>query len=72
MRRPSHCCGVYGGGARTQKSLDLVDVYYNLGLVYFKKDQFQEALETWQKALSRDPGNEVLQDRIVEAEARLE
>ena len=59
-------------GARTQKSLDLVDVYYNLGLVYFKKEQFQEALETWQKGMNRDPGNEALQERIEEAKARLE
>lgn len=58
-------------GARTQKSLDLVDVYYNLGLVYFKKGQCQKALETWEKALGLDPGNGVLQERIAEARARL-
>ena len=58
-------------GARTQKSLDLVDVYYNLGLVYFKQEQYGEALDTWQKALERDPGNEALLQRIEEAKVRL-
>ena len=53
-------------GARTQKSLDLVDVHYNLGLVYFKKGRYQEALETWEKGLARDPGNKALQERITE------
>ena len=59
-------------GARTHKSLDLVDVYYNLGLVYFKQEQYHQALETWEKALERDPGNEALQERIEEAKAQLE
>ena len=59
-------------GARTQKSLSLIDVHYNLGLVYFKKGKFQEALEVWEKALSREPGNEMLQERIAEVKARLQ
>lgn len=56
----------------TQRSLGLVDVQYNLGLVYFKKEEYQKALETWQKALSMDPDNEILQQRIGEARERLE
>ncbi len=63
--------GYMDSGARTQKSLDLVDIYYNLGLVYFKQEQYSEALETWQKALERDPGNDALLERIEEAKARL-
>jgi tetratricopeptide (TPR) repeat protein len=59
------------GGARTQKALDLVDVYYHLGLVYFKKGQYREALDTWNKGLARDPGNELLRQRIEEARARM-
>ena len=58
-------------GARTQKALDLVDVHYNLGLVYFKKDQHRQALETWEKALARDPGNQMLKERIAEVKERL-
>ena len=57
-------------GARTQKSIDLIDVYYNFGLVYYKQEQFQKAMETWQKALKRDPGNEELEARIEEAKAQ--
>jgi tetratricopeptide (TPR) repeat protein len=59
------------GGARTQKALNLVDVHYNLGLVYYKKGQYREALEIWEKALGRDPGNVALEERITEAKARL-
>lgn len=55
-------------GARTQKSLDLVDVQYNLGLVYFKQGQYAEALQTWETALHRDAGNEALRARIAEVE----
>ena len=59
-------------GAQTQKSLSLADVHYNLGLVYFKKGRYQEALETWDKALEKDPANTLLQKRIAEAKARLQ
>ena len=59
-------------GARTQKSLDLVDVHYNLGLVYFKKGKYREALETWEKGLTRAPGNEALQERIREVKQKME
>ena len=59
------------GGARTQKSLDLIDVHYNLGLVYYKKGQYREALEVWEKTLGRDPGNVALEARISEAKAQL-
>ena len=59
-------------GARTRKSLDLVDVHFNLGLVYFKKGQYSQALQTWQKALARDPGNELLEQHIARAAASLD
>ena len=59
-------------GAQTRKSLDLVDVLYNLGLVYYKQGQHQEALETWQKALESDSGNEALVARIAEVTRALE
>lgn len=63
---------VMESGALTQKSLDLVDVHFNLGLVYFKKGDFNQAIATWQKALERDPGNELLQEHIDEAKAKLD
>jgi Tfp pilus assembly protein PilF len=59
-------------GARTQKSLDLVDVHFNLGLVYFKKGQHRQALETWEKALARDPGNQLLEEHVARAKASLQ
>ena len=59
-------------GARTRKSLNLVDVQYNLGLVYYKQGQYQEALETWQKALESNPANEALKARIADATTALE
>ena len=62
---------VMGSGAQTQQSLSLVDVHYNLGLVYFKKGKLQEALETWERALEREPGNLALQERIAETKDRL-
>ena len=59
-------------GAQTRKSLNLVDVRYNLGLVYFKQGQYAEALATWQKALEADPANEALQTRIAEVGEAME
>lgn len=62
---------IMDSGARTQKSLDLIDVYYNLGLVYFKKGKYGEALEVWEKALARDPDNPVLTERLSEVRSLL-
>lgn len=55
-------------GARTQKAVDLVDVYYNLGMVYFKQGQYPKALEIWERTLARDPHNGILQERIAEVQ----
>ena len=57
---------IIDSGARTQKSLDLIDVYYNLGLVYLKKEMYAEAQEVWEKALVRDPDNSVIAERLLE------
>lgn len=57
---------IMDSGARTQKSLDLIDVYYNLGLVYLKKEMYVEAQEVWEKALARDPDNSVIAERLLE------
>ena len=63
---------VMDSGARTQKAMDLIDVHYNLGLVYYKKGQYREALATWEKALARDPDNEMLKEKLEEVKGRLE
>ena len=51
----------------TQKSLDISEVQYNLGMVYFKKQDYQRAVETWEKVLVRRPGDEELKALILEA-----
>ena len=58
-------------GAVTRKALDVVDVYFNLGLVHYKKGQYEKALEIWEKALGRDPGNQHLQERIDQVKEQL-
>lgn len=58
--------------ARTQKSMDLVEIHYMLGLVYFRKGQYQKALETWRLGLERDPGNQALQEHITKVRLRLQ
>jgi len=55
---------VMDSGARTQKSIRLVDVHYNLGLVYFKKGQYRQALKSWEKALAIEPESQAVQERI--------
>lgn len=64
-----HRIAIMDSGARTQKSLDLIDVYYNLGLVYFKKGEYAAALKVWEKALARDPGNAMIEERLLEVRA---
>lgn len=59
------------GGARTEKCLRLVDVHYNLGLVYFKKERYREAVSAWRRALELEPGNEDIRAQITGAEQRL-
>ena len=58
-------------GAVTRKALDVVDVYFNLGLVHYKKGEHRKALEVWEKALARDPGNELLQEHIDQVKEQL-
>jgi len=56
---------------RTQKSLSLTEVRYNLGLVYYKKGQYRESLQICEKALEQDPDNSLLKELIAEVKARL-
>jgi tetratricopeptide (TPR) repeat protein len=58
-------------GGRTQKALDLGGVHYSLGMIYFKKGQYRQALEIWEKALAKDPENQPLQERVVAARTKL-
>ncbi len=40
---------------KTRIALNLSDVRFNLGLVYFKKGDYARAIETWEKELDRGP-----------------
>jgi pSer/pThr/pTyr-binding forkhead associated (FHA) protein len=57
-------------GTKTRMTLNLPDVRFNLGLVYFKKGEFARAIETWEKELSRRP-DERLKSWIGKAKACL-
>lgn len=41
----------------TQKALNIDDIRYNLGIVYYKKKNYQAALEVLEKILKADPNN---------------
>ena len=56
-----------GDSVDTQKSLDLSEIQYNLGMVYFKKQEYQRAIETWEKVLERRPDDGELKELIEEA-----
>ena len=67
-RRMSGSTG--GGSVDTQKSLDLSEIQYNLGMVYFKKQEYQRAIETWEKVLGRRPDDGELKRLIEEARSQ--
>ena len=54
----------------TQESLDLFDVQYKLGLVYYRKGDYPRAVETWEKALKRRPGHIDLAALVEDAKSR--
>ena len=54
----------------TQESLDLFDVQYKLGLVYYRKGDYPRAVETWEKVLARRPGDIDLASLVEDARSR--
>jgi cytochrome c-type biogenesis protein CcmH/NrfG len=56
----------------TQKALDVTDVRYRLGMVYFKKDQYARAVEIWEKILAERPQDKDLERLIEDARNRLQ
>ena len=56
----------------TRKSLDVVDVRYRLGMVYFKQGQYKRAAELWEKILQDRPGDQALASQIQDARSRME
>jgi cytochrome c-type biogenesis protein CcmH/NrfG len=60
------------GEVMTQKALDVTDVRYRLGMVYFKKDQYARAVEIWEKILAERPQDKDLERLIEDARNRLQ
>lgn len=54
------------GQGQTRKALSLSDVQYNLGLVYYKKGEYDKALQCWEKGLRQSPDSTFLQERVAE------
>ena len=52
--------------AMTQGAMDIGDVRFKLGMVYFKKGEHKRAVETWEKVLLDDPDNVELK-RLIQA-----
>jgi ABC-type phosphate transport system ATPase subunit len=55
------------GEVTTQKALDVTDVRYRLGMVYYKKNQFSRAIQIWEKILEERPGDRDLDALIQDA-----
>ncbi|MFH1568005.1 MAG: tetratricopeptide repeat protein [Gemmatimonadota bacterium] len=53
----------------TRRSLSLVDVHYNLGLVYARKGEYRRALEVWERALERAASGDAVRQQVEEAMA---
>ena len=61
-----------GGAIGTQKTLNISDVQYKLGMVYFKKGDFPQAVAAWEKALQERPGDGELENLIRDTRSRLQ
>ncbi len=60
------------GAMTTQKALDISDVRYRLGMVYFRKGLYPRALEIWEKILQDRPGDKDLAALVQDARSRQE
>ena len=59
------------GGKLTQKAMNAEDVRYKLGMIYFKRGKYREAIETWQKMLEDESSNAAVKQLIDEARKEL-
>ena len=50
----------------TMKAMNISDVQYKLGMVYFKKGDYLRAAETWEKVLQGRPENATLLKTMIE------
>jgi len=56
---------------KTRVALNLTDVRFNLGLVYYKKGEYATAIKTWERELERKEDGRLV-EWIEKARARLE
>lgn len=56
----------------TQKALDISDVRYRLGMVYYRQGHYQRAVQIWEKILQERPGDGELEGLIRDARERRE
>jgi len=56
----------------TQGAMNLSDVRFKLGMVYFKKGEYARAAEAWEKVLEKNPDNVDLKRLVQDARSRLE
>lgn len=55
----------------TQVDLKLSDIRYNLGMIYYKKGEFNKAAETFENLLKEDPENPQFQEMLDMAKGAL-
>lgn len=60
-----------GAAAMTQKSMDVTDIRYKLGMVYYRKGSILQALEIWKRVLLQNPENESLRKLVEKTEIEL-
>lgn len=59
------------GGKVTQKAMKADDIRYKLGIIYFKREKYQEAINIWQKLLEEESENVAVKQLIDEARKKL-
>ena len=52
----------------TQRAMDVTDVRSKLGMVYYKKGAFSQAIAMWRKVLEDDPDNSNVRSLIEKTE----
>ncbi len=55
-------------GGETQRAMDLTDIRYKLGMIYYRKGEWSQAIAMWRKVLEDDPDNADLRSLIEKAE----
>ena len=57
-------------GGRTQKSMNLADLRYKLGFVYYRKGDLSSAIRNWRWVLENNPDYADLNELVQKAETK--